>query len=55
MAHREKSQPAAGTGSRLIVWVAVAFFVQAVVWTGWLTFAAQHRVAEVPLAVTPGR
>lgn len=36
--------------SKLWLWVVVAFVVQAAVWTFWIRYAAQHRVAEVPLA-----
>jgi len=36
--------------SRLI-WVVVAIFaVQIAVWAAWITFAAKHKVVEVPLA-----
>ena len=38
--------------SKLWVWVIVAFLVQASVWAGWIRYAAQHRVAEVPLATS---
>ncbi|MBL9210068.1 MAG: hypothetical protein JNL92_06345 [Opitutaceae bacterium] len=45
---------AAGPGqtrpSRLWLWIVVAFVIQAAAWTTWFTIAAQHRVAEVPLA-----
>jgi hypothetical protein len=30
--------------------VVAAFIVQIAVWAAWITFAAKHRVAEVPLA-----
>jgi hypothetical protein len=34
-----------------LMWIVVAaFIVQIVVWTAWITFASQHRVADVPLA-----
>jgi len=36
--------------SRLWLWIVVAFVIQAAAWTTWFTIAAQHRVAEVPLA-----
>ena len=35
--------------SRLLLWVVVAFLIQAAAWTAWFTIAANHRVAEVPL------
>jgi hypothetical protein len=38
------------SGHRLLIWVAIAFGIQAMLWTGWLVFAARHVVAEVPLA-----
>lgn len=38
--------------SKLWVWVLAAFLVQAAVWTFWIRYAAQHRVAEVPLATS---
>ena len=38
--------------SRLLAWVALAFVVQLAAWAAWFTIAAQHRVAEVPLAIT---
>lgn len=36
-------------GNRLMWWVIAAFAVQFAVWAAWLTFAAQHPIAEVPL------
>jgi hypothetical protein len=36
-------------GSRLWLWFVAAFVVQAAVWTAWITIAARHPVAEVPL------
>jgi hypothetical protein len=34
-----------------LIWIVVAVFaVQIAVWVAWITFAAQHPVAEVPLA-----
>jgi hypothetical protein len=34
-----------------LMWIVVAaFIVQIAVWAAWITFAAKHRVAEVPLA-----
>lgn len=43
--------------SRLLVWVVLAFLIQAIAWTAWFTIAARHKVAEVPLqtAVSPKR
>lgn len=35
--------------SRLLLWVLLAFLVQAAAWTAWFTIAANHKVAEVPL------
>ena len=39
--------------SRLHLWVALAFLVQAAAWTAWFTIAAHHKVAEVPLTSAP--
>ena len=36
--------------SKLWLWVVAVFAVQIAVWTCWIRYAAQHRVAEVPLA-----
>ena len=38
--------------SPLIWWVVAVFAVQIAVWTAWITFAAKHKVAEVPLVNT---
>lgn len=35
---------------KLWLWVVAVFAVQIAVWTGWIRYAAQHRVTEVPLA-----
>jgi len=40
-------------GSRLWWWVVIAFIVQLTAWAVWFTIAAQHPVAEVPLATRP--
>jgi hypothetical protein len=37
--------------SKLWLWVVAAFVVQATVWFFWIRYAAQHRVAEVPLVI----
>ena len=39
--------------NKLLLWVALAFALQAAVWTAWLFFAARNRVADVPRASTP--
>ena len=39
--------------SKLWLWVVVAFAVQIAVWTALITFASNHRVAEVPLVMPP--
>jgi len=36
--------------SRLLLWVLLAFVLQAAAWTAWFTIAANHKVAEVPLS-----
>jgi hypothetical protein len=42
--------PSDSKNTRLI-WIVVAVFaLQIAVWVSWITFAAQHKVAEVPLA-----
>lgn len=38
--------------SRLWWWFVAAFLIQAVAWIVWFVIAAQHRVAEVPLATS---
>lgn len=48
--HKQDDRAKPNAGHRLMVWVVAAFAIQAVVWTGWLVFAARHRVADVPLA-----
>jgi hypothetical protein len=41
--------PSDSKNTRLI-WIVVAVFaLQIAVWVSWITFAAQHKVAEVPL------
>lgn len=37
-------------GSRLWLWILVAFLVQLAAWGAWLYVASTHQVAEVPLA-----
>lgn len=37
-------------GSRLWLWIVVAFLLQLVAWGAWLYLASSHKVAEVPLA-----
>ena len=33
------------------MWIVLAVFaVQLAIWAAWITFAAKHKVAEVPLA-----
>jgi hypothetical protein len=39
----------------LLLWVALAFALQAAVWTAWLVFAARNRAADVPRATAPAR
>ena len=42
--------PSDSKNTRLI-WIVVAVFaLQIAMWVGWITFAAQHKVVEVPLA-----
>lgn len=47
-----ESKPVApvAKSSRLWWWFVVAFLIQAAAWIAWFIIAAQHRVAEVPLA-----
>jgi hypothetical protein len=34
-----------------LIWIVVAVFaVQIAIWAAWITFAAKHKVADVPLA-----
>jgi hypothetical protein len=40
-------------GSKLWWWVVVAFIVQLTAWAVWFSIAANHPVAEVPLATRP--
>ena len=51
---RESAAPTR-KASRLWWWFVAAFALQIGAWTAWLVIAAQHRVAEVPLAVKPAR
>lgn len=37
-------------GSRLWLWIVVAFLLQLAAWGAWLYLASSHQVAEVPLA-----
>jgi hypothetical protein len=37
-------------GTKLWLWILVAFLLQLAAWGAWLTIAARHKVAEVPLA-----
>lgn len=37
-------------GSRLWLWIVVAFLLQLAAWGAWLYLASSHKVAEVPLA-----
>ena len=39
--------------SKLWLWVVAAFVVQIIAWAVWLTIAAKHKVADVPLATQP--
>jgi hypothetical protein len=35
--------------SRLLLWVVLAFVIQAAAWTAWFTIAAHNKVTEIPL------
>jgi hypothetical protein len=38
-----------------LIWIVVAVFaVQIAVWVAWITFAAKHKVTEVPLTTARG-
>ena len=43
------SHPPAPRSSRLWLWVAAAFILQAAAWTAWFVIASKYKVAEVPL------
>ncbi len=40
---------------RLLLWVVLAFLIQAAAWTAWFTIAAHNKVAEIPLTTNNTR
>ena len=51
----ENKSAAPAKPSRLWLWFVAAFLIQAAAWTAWFTIAAQHKVEEVPLALSAAR
>ena len=55
VAPKPQPEPVPATKSRLWLWFVAAFLIQGAAWTTWFVIAAQHQVAEVPLATRFGQ